>query len=154
MQEDYEEASRLKLAIKDREIVVNRIVSLKQQKDLAVQNENFEEALRLKGQISQIMMQDDMRLTFGKQPPEIESTERFGGTGEMMSTGKYQTPLQTKANPTGQLKSASSDDVRGFNSSLNIDDQIIPTLRKEINSSSGQKEEQTSPTPKADTPIT
>lgn len=66
MQEDYEEASRLKLAIKDREIVVNRIVFLKQQKDLAVQNENFEEALRLKGQISQIIMQDDMRLTFGK----------------------------------------------------------------------------------------
>jgi hypothetical protein len=29
MQEDYEEASRLKLAIKDREIVVNRIVFLK-----------------------------------------------------------------------------------------------------------------------------
>lgn len=36
MKEDYEEASKLKVAIKDREIVVNKIISLKQQKDLAV----------------------------------------------------------------------------------------------------------------------
>jgi hypothetical protein len=36
MQEDYEEASRLKLAIKDREQIVNKIILLKQQKDLAV----------------------------------------------------------------------------------------------------------------------
>jgi hypothetical protein len=36
MQEEYEEASRLKLSIKERELVVNRITSLKQQKELAV----------------------------------------------------------------------------------------------------------------------
>lgn len=71
-----------------------------------------------------------------------------------MSTGKYQTPLQTKGYVTSQPKSATSDEVREFNSSLNIDDQIIPTLRKENNSSGDKKEDQLSPTPKADSPIT
>jgi hypothetical protein len=47
--------------------------------------------MRLKAQISQLM-QDDLRLTFGKHP-DMESTERFGGTGEMMSTEKYLSPL-------------------------------------------------------------
>ena len=152
MQEDYEEASRLKLSIKERELVVNRITSLKQQKELAVQNENFEEAMRLKAQISQLM-QNDLRLTFGKQP-DIESTERFGGTGEMMSTGKYLSPLQGKFELHSQPKSASPEDVRAFNSQLNIDEQIIPTLRRDNNSNSGQNEEQASPTPKTDGPIT
>ncbi len=77
-----------------------------------------------------------MRVTFGKQP-DNENSERFGGTGEMMSTEKYQTPLQTKGYLTAQPISATSEEVREFNSSLNIDDQIIPTLRKDNNSSSG-----------------
>lgn len=48
MQEDYEEASRLKYLIKAREEVVGQLSALKQLKDLAVKNENFEEALKLK----------------------------------------------------------------------------------------------------------
>ena len=91
MQEDYEEAASLKSKIQKRELVVNQINLLKQKKQLAVREENFEQASILKSEISKLT-QDDVRLTFGKQH-EVEISEKFGGTGEMMSSGQYVSPL-------------------------------------------------------------